>query len=279
MQLRFLHAAALIAAALVSLASADARAANVCVQANQEAQDLRTAGKFREARAQLLVCAAKSCNTVIRNDCEKWIRDLDEKTPTIIVRVVDARGQDVLDARVTIDDARIELNGKPVQVDPGQRTIKARTKNGEGETKVLTAQGEKDRVVEVKLPAERSHGNGNGNGNTSAPIEGPKETPAPPPGSPTPILALTLGAVGVVALGAFGFFELTGHSDFNDLKDGCGKTGTCTDAEIDPVKSKFVAAGVSLGVSVVALGAAAILYLTRPKSTDTAFRFSPVIRF
>lgn len=282
MQLRSPHAAALVAFASLSLASAaDAYAANACIEANQEAQDLRDKGRFREARAQLLVCAQKSCNAVIRNDCEKWLKELDEKTPTVIVRVVDARGQDVLGARVTIDGARVELDGKPVSVDPGQRTIKARARSGDvAEAKVLTAQGEKDRVVEVKFTTELT---AEGTPAVAPSGEGDKRPDKDKDRveeSPRPVLPITLAAVGAVAAGAFVFFEITGHSDYGDLEDGCAKQPRgCSDAEIDPVKSKFVAAGISLGVSVVALGAAAIVYFMRPKAADTALRFSPVIRF
>lgn len=279
MQLRFSHAAALGAAALLSLGSAGARAASPCVQANQEAQDLTNKGKFREARAQLLVCAARSCNAVIRNDCERWLKELDDKTPTIIVRLVDSRGQDVLGATVTIDDARIDLDGKPVAVDPGPRAIKARAKGGaQADAKVLTAQGEKGRVIEVRFTTELGQDGMPLAG--SAPSEPPPPPPPPPSGDGAPVLPIVLAAVGGVALGGFVYFEITGHSAYGDLENTCAKTKEgCSDAEIDPVKSKFLGAGITLGIAVVALGASAILYFTRARPSSAAFQLSPVIRF
>lgn len=280
---------ALLAAALSIALAGEAQAASPCVQANQEAQELREKGRLREARAELLVCAQKSCNAVVRADCERWLKEVDEQTPTIVVRLVDARGQDVLGARVTIDEARIELDGKPVQVDPGQRTIKARARSGDiAETKVLMAQGEKARVIEVRFTTELAPDGTRSSGappKSDAKSEGDRTGPEKPPVDPgrssgVPVLPLTLAVVGGVALGAFGFFEITGQSAYSDLENGCKQTTAgCSDAEIDPVRSKFVAAGVSLGVSVVAFGAAAILYLTRAKPQDTALRFSPVLRF
>lgn len=256
------------------------------MQANQDAQDLRKNGQLREARAQLLVCAAKSCNAVIRSDCEKWLREVDEETPTIVVRVVDSRGQDVLGGKVTIDDARIELDGKPVTVDPGQRTIKARAKSGDvAETKVLVVLKEKARVVEVKFPVELSP---DGTKPGSQPPSSDTNPPHPSnenekkrEDGPSLTVPITLAVVGGVALGAFGFFEITGHSGYDDLKSSCATTAKgCSDEQIDPVKSKFVAAAVSLGVGVVALGAAAVVYFTSKSSAPaSAFRWSPVLRF
>jgi hypothetical protein len=286
LQLRLRHAAALVASAFVSFASVAEAAPNACVQANQDAQDLRNKGQLREARAQLLVCANKSCNAVIRGDCEKWLKEVDEETPSIVVRVVDSRGQDVLGANVTVDGARIELDGKPVSVDPGQRTIKARAKSGDvAEAKVLVVQREKARVIEVKLANElspdgtRLEATPRGDG-SSAPSHPPAGESTPTTGG-WPTIPITLGAIGVVALGAFAFFEITGQSAYRDLENGCGRTKSCRDTDIDPVKSKFVAAGVSLGVGVLALGAAAVVYFTSKSSASasSALRFSPVIRF
>jgi hypothetical protein len=286
LQLRFRHAATLVASAFVFFASVAQAAPSACVQANQDAQDLRNKGQLREARAQLLVCANKSCNAVIRGDCEKWLKEVDEETPSIVVRVVDSRGQDVLGAKVTVDDARIELDGKPVSVDPGQRAIKARAKSGDvAETKVLVVQREKARVIEVKFPNELSPDgtrpeatpSGDGSNPPSHPPRG-DSTPTTPPSRTIPI---TLGAIGGVAIVAFAFFEIAGQSAYSDLENGCGRTKSCTDNEIDPVKSKFVAAGVSLGVGILALGAAAVVYFTSKSSApaSSALRFSPVIRF
>lgn len=292
MQLRFVPAAALLAAAFVSL---DAAAAPPCVAAADSAQDLRKAGKFREARAQLLVCSQKSCNSVVRSDCEKWLKEVDEQTPSVIVRTVDARGQDVLGARVTIDDALVELDGKPVQVDPGQRLIKARAKSGAvAESKVLIAQGEKSRVIEIKFTTGLNQdGTALGGTSTEPPPSSDTGASSGPSGNngkapsdhddgrgATPVVPITLAVVGAIALGAFAFFEISGQSGYSDLEDHCKKQpGGCSDDQIDPVRGKFVAAGVSLGISVVALGAAAVLYFTRKPSSSSASQLSPVLRF
>jgi hypothetical protein len=261
---------------LFILTAEPAWAVSPCVAAADAAQDYRTAGKLREARASLLVCSARSCNTVVRTDCEKWLKEVDEQTPSLVVRVIDARGRDVLGAHVTIDDDPITLDGTPVQVDPGQRLVRARARSGDvAEQKTLVALGEKARVLEVrfKVPLEEDGSKLADSGSLGSDPSGNRDRPSrrtgnpdvrgdsPPSASSTPVVPLVLAGVGVVALGAFGYFELSGQSGYTDLENGCYRTSSgCTDAEVDPVKRQFLGAGIALGVSVVALAAAAIVY-------------------
>lgn len=279
--------AAALGAAVVSLLCHEARALSPCVAAADAAQDLRRQGKLREAREALLVCAGRSCNAVVRTDCERWLKEVDEETPSIVVRAVDARGRDVLGARVTIDGVAIELDGTPVAVDPGRRLVRATTRSGAvAEHTTLVALGEKARVVELRFdrpldqdgapPRERRRKRSPGAGE-------PGERAAPgseeEPRAPSNALPIALAGVGAVALGAFGYFELSGQAGYGDLERGCFRTAAkCTPAEIDPVRQQFVFAGISLGVAVVALGAAAIVYFTN-KPPSTAARLDRVLSF
>lgn len=264
--------------ALLALTTArPARAANACVTAAGNAQDLRDANRLREARAALLVCSQRTCNNVVRADCERWLREVDAQTPSLVVRATDARGRDVLGARVMIDDSPSELDGHPVTVDPGQRRVRVVARSGAvAEQRVLVALGEKARVVEMKfdVPLEED-----GTAHV-APVGPPtEEKKTPPPAQDKPGVApYVLGGAGVAALLVFTYLEVSGHSAFSDLENGCGRTRSCTDAEIDPVKSKFVGAGVSLGIGLVAIGAAVITYVVgRPSKVPVnlarGFRF------
>jgi hypothetical protein len=268
------HVTAVVAWAVVALASEIAWGASPCVAAADSAQDLRAANKLIEARAQLVVCSQRSCNPVVRADCERWLKEVDEQIPSIVVRTVDARGRDVLGATVTVDGAKVELDGKPVQVDPGPHVIAARAKSGDvSEHKALVALGEKARVVEVRFDAELDQ---DGTTRAEAPPrdDGPKPTPAPSAeAGPSRVPVLALAGVGVLALGAFGYFEIAGHAGYSNLEDGCYRTTAgCSAAEIDPVRAKFVAAGVSLGVSTLALAGAAILYFVQRPPAQSARR-------
>jgi hypothetical protein len=76
-----------------------------------------------------------------------------------------------------------------------------------------------------------------------------------------------LGGIGLAALGAFGYFGVTGMNDASTLRATCAPA--CTDAQIQSVRWKLVAADSGLGVGVVSLVAAvwiAVHGLSRPRS-------------
>lgn len=262
------RAVSLGAALASSLVLGSASAANRCVDAATSAQDLRSQSKLVEARTQLVTCSQKSCNAVVRGDCERWLKEVDDATPTVIVRVVDPRG-DVVGANVTIDDAPITLDGMPVPVDPGPRVLKVRASSGETmEQSALVAQGEKGRIIEIRFDHEVAH-------------EGPpvsKPTPQAAPEAPSNVVPITLAAVGAAAVVSFVVFEALGQSGYSNLKDTCAKTTGCGDSDIDPVKTQFTIAGVSLIIAGVALAAAGVVYFTR-KSSASPTAFAPVLRF
>lgn len=196
-----------VACLLSATIGRDALGSSACASAADAGQDLRAEGRLAEARATFLFCAKRTCNKVVRSDCQRWIEEIDA-----------------------------ELRAP-----------------------------EPDETEEPKQPPAPP---------APAPPE-PARTPvvavAPPAGAaaPAPIAPLVLGGIGVASLATFVFFQVEGSSRYAALEDGCGRTRSCTDADIAKVRSQFVASGVALGVSVVALGAAAVLYLTRGGATSS----------
>jgi hypothetical protein len=73
---------------------------------------------------------------------------------------------------------------------------------------------------------------------------------------------------GVAAAGAasFAFFSLSGRSQLRDLED-CKPY--CARDDVQSVRTKYLIADISLGVSLVALGSAAYLWL-RPAPVEQA---------
>jgi hypothetical protein len=76
-----------------------------------------------------------------------------------------------------------------------------------------------------------------------------------------------LGGVGIVGLGAALYLDLKANSDASYLHSTCGVDHSCRQDDVDAVQTKYVAAAVSLGVGVVAIGVATYLFLARPSST------------
>src|ERR1700733_4703749 len=74
-----------------------------CIVASESAQDLRHAGKLREARARGAVCTAVSCPGPVREDCAQLVVEVDMAMPTLVFEVRDGAGNDVNRVRVTMD--------------------------------------------------------------------------------------------------------------------------------------------------------------------------------
>ena len=151
---------ALLVAGIIALLAAAplvARAgdADECASAAEEAQPLRKDGKLSQAREKLLVCARPHCPVIVRNDCIRWLAEVESSLPTVVLRAVDENGRDLLDVRVTLDDKMIteKLDGKAVALDPGAHTFRFEAKDREPVVEqVLVRQGEVNRIVSARLP-------------------------------------------------------------------------------------------------------------------------------
>src|SRR6476620_2311097 len=76
-------AAAVLVLFVVMSTSATARAFDKasCVDSHESAQKSMKAGRLLESRQQLLVCADSSCPSLVREDCEQWLSNLDRSAP------------------------------------------------------------------------------------------------------------------------------------------------------------------------------------------------------
>src|SRR4051794_12629458 len=97
-----------------------------CAVASEKAQALRSEGKMIAARELLLVCARDICPTVVRKDCSRWVAEVDEALPSIVVAAKDEDGHDVTDAKVFVDDQPFSdsLDGKAQPIDPGAHVVR-----------------------------------------------------------------------------------------------------------------------------------------------------------
>jgi hypothetical protein len=125
----------------------------------------------------------------------------------------------------------------------------------------VVREGEKNRVVSASWEKPADTGPQQPGGATPPPPE--------PVSKPSHVPAYIVGGIGVAALGVGTAFAIIGTGDYNDLKDGCGKTKTCTDSDIQPVKTKILIADIAFGVGIVAIGTAVVLYITESGSSST----------
>ena len=226
-----------------------------CASAAEQTQRLRADKKLRAARSQAIQCARAVCPNVIRNDCAKWLREIDGALPTIILRVRDAGDKDLIKVRVTLDGQPFvgELDGTAQPVDTGVHTFRYEADGMEPyEEQILVSQGEKDRVLKVQLkPLATTTSVGHGDGPTVTPDRPVQPTSSHGPGAGPWIV----GGVGVAGLLMFGILETTGQLGYSSLRSGCGATAQkCSDDDIAPVRLQLQLAVVGLAVGVVGLG-------------------------
>jgi hypothetical protein len=113
----------LLGALLASASSAAAEPTkNECIAANESAQDLRQAGKLREARARLTICVAASCPGTLREDCAQRVNEIDTAMPSVVFEAKNGSGNDLGAVRVTMDGQPFaqRLDGTAIPADPGE---------------------------------------------------------------------------------------------------------------------------------------------------------------
>jgi hypothetical protein len=226
-----------------------------CIAAYEKAQHLRNDAKLRAAREQLLVCSRPECPALVRQDCSQWMTEVNAALPSVVIAGRDTQGHDVLAVRVSIDGAVVveQLDGKPINVDPGVHKFRYETSGMPAvDEQVLVREGERNRPLTVTFTSPNAT----------------KPDPIKPPGDDggadkpsSPVLPVVLIGVGVVALGAALFFDLKANGDARTLRDVCAPN--CRQDDVDGVQTKYVAAGVSLGIGIVGVGVGTALFLLR----------------
>lgn len=232
-----------------------------CIASSEKAQQLRADGKLIASRQELLVCARDVCPGVIRKDCAKWLGELEDALPSIVLGAKDGKGHDLEDVRVSIDGTQVtsSLDGKAVPIDPGPHVLLFQHAGStDVEDKIVVREGEKNRFVTVTIHVP-------GDDAPDVPAGG-AASPAEPAPRTVPTATWILGGVGVAALGSFAFFGLKGKSDESSLRSSCAPA--CSDSDVSAVHTKYVIADVSLLVSVASLGVAAYLYFSQPRETE-----------
>jgi hypothetical protein len=231
--------------------------ANACFDAAVAGQKLRNAGKLLAANEQFVACARPSCPDLVVQECGRWLTELEAAIPTVVFAARDPSGRDLADVHVVVDSGapRSASDGQPYPLDPGPHELHF-VREGQHEIvqPIVVRAGEKNRAVVVQFSGET-----------------PSSAATTTSGGSVPLGTWVFGAVGVAALGVFGYFGIRGLGDFEHR--GCD-TG-CSASDKSDVNAEFRVADLALGVGLIALGVATVLYLTRPpahRETATMLR-------
>jgi len=168
-------------------AAADPTTAD-CLAANNSSVELRNAHRLREARAQLLVCAAASCPSDIQKECLRRVDEVNAQIPTITFEAKDAAGRDLSAVKVTMDGQPLveRLEGTALSVDPGEHTFAFETPGQSPITRrFIIQQGQKDRHEMIVFGAPTAETPTVPQG-VSPPVPQPPSAPSPPSAAAAP---------------------------------------------------------------------------------------------
>jgi hypothetical protein len=229
-----------------------------CIRASDEGQQLRDDGKYAQAHEAFARCARETCPVLLRSDCARWLVELDESSASVVVNAKDDKGNDLVDVTVTVDGRALvtKLDGKPLQVDPGEHVFQYTAAGFPPvEDHLVIHAAEKNRTLNVRFA-----------GAPVVPVtpDGRSQVPQAPGAGP-PVAGLVFAGVAVAAFASEAYFGISGLSQRSaDLAPGgCASLKNCPSSEKSDVQTKFVVADVSLGVGIVSAGLAAFFFLTK----------------
>ena len=230
-----------------------------CIAASEQGQQQRDSGKYSAARDAFTRCARDACPALVRRDCTRWLSDVTQLWPSVVFGAKDPSGNDLTAVSVLADGTPMAstLDGKPVQVDPGDHLFRFEAKGFPAiERHVLVRAGEKSRLVIAQF------------GDAPAPATPPPGAGGAPAraaaGGPVPSGVWVFGGLAVVAFGTEAYFGITGLSDRSSLESQpCAKTSTCSSDSVTSIRTKFTVADIALGVGIVSAGLSAYLYFSR----------------
>jgi hypothetical protein len=186
---------------------------------------------------------------VLVSECGPWLREVAERIPSVVLRAYGPDGRDASFVRTFVDGTLLleRLDGKAIEIDPGEHVFRFELAGSRPmEERIVVVERDKGRRVAVRFASAAGGNAGPGEQRTA-----------------TPPAVYVLGGVGIAGIALFGIFGGVGLSQKADLDDrGCKPN--CPGDDIDAIQRSFLIGDISLGVGVAALGAATVVYVTRP---------------
>lgn len=246
-----------------------------CIDSHRQAQQAQNDGKLVHARELARTCTSLVCPGLVISDCARWLNDLDQRIPSVVFEVrVD--GEPNLSAMILADGRRVQewTRGESLRLDPGEHQF--RFELGQHQPiiqNLLLAEGMRFRIVSAEFktsnqPPAAATGPALPVGTAAPGPVAPVAAPSTRTERPVPSIvypALGLGGVGIVGFAVFG---LLGESKHSNLESTCKPN--CTDNDLQPMKTSYLLADISLGVGVASLVAAGAIYFGRPEKTVPA---------
>lgn len=269
---RSMLCAAAVVAALASSRRAVAADKVACVEAAEAGQRLRKEGHLVSARDRLLVCASRECPDVVSQDCTGWLGEVQRSLGSVIVKARSVAGEPLSDVTVFLDGTELAERAPTaaIDVDPGPHVFRCeRTGFAPAERQAQLSEGERGHEVDCALAPTAQILRREAVGSRADPRVFEALPPKPPETAPLPWVVWPLGGIALAGGASFAYFGLTGLADENTLRAKGGCAPYCTSTDLEPVRTKFVIADISLGVGVAALAVAAVVVLLHAGRSPT----------
>ena len=246
-----------LAASSSAPSSGQDAADSACAAAYRSAQQQEESNHLIEAKELWVECAKATCPTSLQRACMAKQAQMDFDIPSVVPLATDASGAPRTDVQVKMDGevfAR-SIDGRALRVNPGMHEFVFSADGVVLSTqKLLIAQGQRNRVIAppgTRLGVAFQLGGVAPGADLSAAAGLPTQDTGPK--RHIPALSLALGGAGLAGIGGFALLTNWGRKDNTSLSQ-CAPA--CPQATVDHIHRLYLEADVSLGVGLVALGAA-----------------------
>ena len=218
-----------------------------CLSRYEDAQVARRERRLLASRAALRICSGAACPSAIRADCVDWLDQVSRSLPSVVV-TARARGADVLDVRVFIDDtlAAERLTGFALEIDPGLHKFRFESSPWPVvEREVLASEGVKDQHIDVDFAPP-------------LPTVAQASTHAEPKPFRLERSDYVFGGIALAGFATLGYFGGTGLYDAHQYETTCKPY--CSASDVDALRTRLVIADIGLAVGVIALAVGLFLH-------------------
>lgn len=233
-----------------------------CARSYTEVQLLRRDSRLLLAQQRAIECAQDECSVTVRADCARWLDEIERAVPTISFKAEDPAGIDLMDVRVWNGAVLVtsELRGRALAFDPGEYVFQFEHDGQSLERRAVIHEGEKSRLIGVRFPALPR---------TAPLVLAPASVPSsPPPQQLTPAdgarrlpgAGYALAALAVAGGVTFLALGTSGYLSERHLRATCAPLHACDRADIESIRTRYIAADVALGFGLLSLASAGAVY-------------------
>lgn len=246
-----------------------------CLSASETSLKLRKDHHLREARQQLLVCAALTCPAEVRSECERRVVDVNGAIPTLVFEAKDGNGNDLSSVVVTMDGKPLvdRLEGTAISLDPGTHAFHFEAAGFPAIDKsFVLREGEKDRRERVVFGsgggAAAASGKSGSTGSAGGSTTGADEGQSGHKWGTWQTVGAIVGGVGIVGLGVGTAFGVIASSDKSNAH--CDSNGYCQSGPLNDAHThaNISTAGFIAGGVLAAAGVGLILFGPKGKSVQ-----------